>query len=487
MGNHSPQYLVNNARGEISKKHLTKTSGLFLTYLHDRPVINYLRSSEQPEFLFKTSAIPQSRSSDGEKFRRIYIRDKNHVYTMITDRRLLFIIGDNIGDFSFELPYEVITAVERSDERGGGIRLQDADGNMYRQSLDIPEPAIEYIRQRISEESIPSTLTAFSGDTFYIVSRTDEGKSSEFCSDARYRIEFSSDIIEFENRTEGRFSVKWERIQSSRLLTHFPSSEFGKYVDGIRLTYVDTASDDRVYLYLLTNKRRGRWGWEHFKQDPTSRCLAMEELSESVERRVREISNVLDSKEHILVESIRKGGWKLRVEGWEKSKDLGESGKIEGSVQSKGKSKGTQVGPFVRSKSKSTGSIDASISLPTSDSTYEKGIDWLRASKEGIYVKTDPILDISYDEIDKIREKDDGFILQTGETGFTIECFRDTGSDISACVRYISEKLESESKTERPVSDDPTAKIREVKELYDDGVISEEEFESKKQELLDKI
>jgi hypothetical protein len=99
-----------------------------------------------------------------------------------------------------------------------------------------------------------------------------------------------------------------------------------------------------------------------------------------------------------------------------------------------------------------------------------------------------------------------------GTTGFMFETAKDVyqcrlsrrglagsakSSDASEAVRHLknavkngseSEETEPESEgSEEPSEDDAIDKLSRIKELYDDGVITEEEFEDKKEDLLDEI
>ncbi len=69
--------------------------------------------------------------------------------------------------------------------------------------------------------------------------------------------------------------------------------------------------------------------------------------------------------------------------------------------------------------------------------------------------------------------------------------FADRGKECRDLVEFVRKKAEeptqpagSEQSSQKL---DPTKRLKNLKELYDNGVLSEDEFKSKKNELLDEI
>lgn len=64
----------------------------------------------------------------------------------------------------------------------------------------------------------------------------------------------------------------------------------------------------------------------------------------------------------------------------------------------------------------------------------------------------------------------------------------DDDDEIDAAMKYIraKKKQATQSKSQSETTD-PTEQLKNVKELHDQGVLTDEEFEEKKQELLEKI
>ena len=102
---------------------------------------------------------------------------------------------------------------------------------------------------------------------------------------------------------------------------------------------------------------------------------------------------------------------------------------------------------------------------------------------------------IPYDSITSV-DLDTGLInkrltLQTPGQTYHIEAHEPGKEECREAIKFIRKKI-SESKQPQVVQQeasepDPTEQLINLKELHDDGILSEEEFEEKKKSLLDKI
>lgn len=90
---------------------------------------------------------------------------------------------------------------------------------------------------------------------------------------------------------------------------------------------------------------------------------------------------------------------------------------------------------------------------------------------------------------------DTGFVtkrlsLQTPGQTYHIEAHEPDKQSVREAVSFIRDQT-AKAQTQGnngPANDpDPTEQLQNLKELYDEGVVTEEEFESKKQDLLDQI
>lgn len=187
----------------------------------------------------------------------------------------------------------------------------------------------------------------------------------------------------------------------------------------------------------------------------------------------------------------------IKVEGW-----TGGPSKIQASLdadvkanaETKGTTKGVNIGAFTYAKNVSKSSIsgraNGEIEGEISDNTYTSEITSLKIFDDRIYLDSGLEMDIYYDEIDRLMKEGQGMVLQMGETTFRIQS--PSESSISSDIDYIQERIaDSNNKTAGQSttgdSEDTTSaeKLRELKELQEDGILTDEEFQSKKEELLD--
>jgi hypothetical protein len=193
----------------------------------------------------------------------------------------------------------------------------------------------------------------------------------------------------------------------------------------------------------------------------------------------------------------------LKIEGWQESGGTRVNAEIDGNTESKGKSRGVQVGPFTSSRSTSEGTITAEMNGRISDNSFSSELKYLRVSESGIFIDSDPVLDFGYEAIDRVLERDDGFTIEAGGTAYTIVGPTRTlsmalgndgsyksleSSELKEAIGFMQEQVE-EAKTRKESgnneADDLSDKLKELKELHEDGLLTDEEFESKKEELLD--
>ena len=102
---------------------------------------------------------------------------------------------------------------------------------------------------------------------------------------------------------------------------------------------------------------------------------------------------------------------------------------------------------------------------------------------------------IPYDSITSV-DLDTGLVnkrisLQTPGQTYHIEVHEPGKDECRDAVRFIREKI-SETKqqqviTQESADPDPTEQLKNIKQLHDEGVLTEKEFEEKKQSLLDKL
>jgi hypothetical protein len=251
------------------------------------------------------------------------------------------------------------------------------------------------------------------------------------------------------------------------------------------------------YIYLLDKNN----AYKRTKSIHHTSMRVKDEISASTQdlkrtaKKIKQKSDNLASELTVLNDWVMKSG-KLRIEGVDKGSSI-TGGTISGNTRSTGSSKGAQLGQFTKGKSTSQGSFEGNISTTTSDNTFTSKIELFVIGGNGIYIKSDPNINVGYSDIDRIARGDDGIFIEIGQQTYSISgaynnvSFSDLGGSFSAVRRKIknTNNAEKNSTEENNSSSEskPTEQINELKKLYDNGAITEEEFNEKKKELLDKI
>lgn len=272
-----------------------------------------------------------------------------------------------------------------------------------------------------------------------------------------------------------------------------------------------TYEGDVLYVYLIGPPEKIAYYGTVYSGDDTDYEFEITNLpsaSKSDLRSLRiQISNNLENQPqdaYTLQDYIERPSH-LKVEGWEDSGVTNINAGIDGSTESKGKSSGVQIGPYTSSKSKSEGSITAKIDGSIADSSFSSEIRFLHISESGIFVDSDPVLDFGYEEIDRILPRDSGFTIEVDETAYTVVgpqqlvdmqlgksgSFSQLDSpDLEDAIRYMQEQAsQTHNKNASAEESDSTSanKLRELKKLHDEGILTDDEFESKKEQLLDEF
>lgn len=123
--------LVSKAQGEsVTKKRLARTGGRLVTWLRDRPIIDYLDSGdgssvgEQPHYIFFNQSKGLRIYDDEVERSEEYPVHGNYMSVCtITDERILFIIPLGEGDQVWDFSYEEIDGVAASELDSRHFRL----------------------------------------------------------------------------------------------------------------------------------------------------------------------------------------------------------------------------------------------------------------------------------------------------------------------------------------------------------------------------
>ena len=267
----------------------------------------------------------------------------------------------------------------------------------------------------------------------------------------------------------------------------------------IDITEIMKGDKQLFYIYLMGKGnvfgKSGINNHVRIKNEPTVSGDDFEKLVKRISQRCDNLENNMI----ILNNWLEKPG-ELRIEGLEKGNSISR-GTISGKTESEGVSRGIQVGPFTRGESKSRGSIEGKIETATTDNTFSSDIEFLQIDKNGIYVESDPIIDVRYSDIDRVAKRDNGLFAEIGQQTYSIIGYGSFGTasleeyNLDEVISSIKENIENSDeenkvpnrKGQNDSNQTPAEKIQDLNTLYDEGIISEDEFNSKKKQLLDEF
>ena len=304
-----------------------------------------------------------------------------------------------------------------------------------------------------------------------------------------YRRVLSRSGYNFMNLVVARYNCPYcdnHRDYLGSLSTHISEIHDEEY----EIEKIKKENKDLSYIYFMprggiTIEKAGDNKQAEMINEPN---VTKEDFETIVERIKKEADN-LDQDVKILNHWVEKPG-ELRIEGVEEGSS-NTRGTISARTESEGVSRGVQVGPFTKGKSKSQGSVEGKIESYTTDNTFSSNIDFIQIDKDGIYVESDPIIDISYSDIDRVAKRNNGIYAEIGLQTYSIMGREphDWRQIIATIQKRIEDSNGKNSKKEGNDQSDqtPAERMRDLKQLYEDGIVSEDEFESKKEELLDEF
>lgn len=241
-----------------------------------------------------------------------------------------------------------------------------------------------------------------------------------------------------------------------------------------------------VFKYIRMNDD----DWEEYLDSATKAEAQIDKKIAKKERKQKMRERWRDNRDLILVDKFKDHETGvLKVEEWS-----GGGSKVDGSVDidgsSKGKSRGVNVSMFSASKSKSTISAEGDISATISDNSFEAKIDALAVNGSILEFESEKItFDIDVLDISNVYRTDSGIIVEADGTTFRIDGISTSPVKADRAIQSAKEEHQPEESAEEEQAQNSNGelseKLEELQELNDDGVLSDEEFESKKEELLD--
>lgn len=110
--------------------------------LYDGPLLEWLGDGEQPQFLFTNEV---KGVSTGSRFGGTKPDPRGGGVVLVTDRRVLGLVGREDGDIEFSVPLEEVESVEYATARTKGRLTVDTEETRYHFWVHrtVPEDALE--------------------------------------------------------------------------------------------------------------------------------------------------------------------------------------------------------------------------------------------------------------------------------------------------------------------------------------------------------
>ena len=497
MSNRSPDELAEASTGNIKRKNLTKDSGIVFTYLYDGPLIQHLEDDEQPEYIFSNenkgyritepNGNERTPHHDGSEGKR---------YLLVTDQRLLYVAGCKDGDESIEHGYDEIVEIESVGRSIFQFRATDGNTYKFAQSGEIKQTvdaAIDYISKNSAGSVEDKTVEEPDNSSVEV-----DSSSSEF----------EEETVKFQDNTWGiriKIGDKSEKI----------GGKIGKMstltVTDMRITASNPKIDgNKIFSLPLEGISDGE--------------LKGASVINPLNTKLSHTLTLYTTLKHLLMKDSDSG-----IEKLEKDESY-QSLPVEITINfpsAAGASKGEiqEVLDYISEKSEEFRTIpnkskifeylddDEELVMVTKgkkldiiqgeqiESQAGKGVYTAITDKRvfiiiGQRLTGDDVRTIAYDSIDGVDiDKNlviDYLRIHSGGRTYKINVY-DT-NEAQEAIDYIRKKLEgpqevvTQSEIDSQQSNEeaqPSNKLRELKSLHEDGILTDEEFESKKEELLD--
>jgi hypothetical protein len=200
----------------------------------------------------------------------------------------------------------------------------------------------------------------------------------------------------------------------------------------------------------------------------------------------------INDSDRLIVNDLIETPGHLKIEGWKNTNSQTINAVIEGDFNESGRSKGIQVGAFSASRSVSDGELNAGLEGNISNNSFVSEIKYIEMSSDKILILSDPMLELEYYQIDQIMRRKDGFSLDVNGTVYSVTSINTktiTSSEMRSAINNIQEHIKSRKQDDnvRQNNDDITSRLRNLKSLYDDGILSDTEYDSKKAKLLEEL
>lgn len=280
--------------------------------------------------------------------------------------------------------------------------------------------------------------------------------------------------------------IPYSTIRDFRIFKEWTGSEHKKGI----LWYKYKATWTRYWRLILEDRTYFTLSKSNSNIGKATRAGAVEVSVPNLSERVaEEMATTVQNDESQLVTYVPvdylKTDGELRVEGWKDGASEINAG-VDADATTAGVSLGFSPGPVSVGGSASKSSISGDIDGEISDNTYSTPIDSFLIFEDKIIIDSDLHIELYYDEIDRVTPAERGFVIYVGETTYRTK-IQECRDEIGDIAEYMNGQITSlgADQEEVNVPKEIANKLTQLKELHTDGVISDDDFEKKKSELLD--
>ena len=434
-----------------------------MEYIAETEVISYILSS-------RGRGIATGDKSNGKN------SSQGKPTYLFTDRRVLSILPQEDGDEVTEIRYSNITDIENN-----------FGFTKYRMAIqtDSEEYHLWLSNSHSKSEIIEASRLASEGEVTKIQDQLgpNEEVAYEFSADKRgIHIHTDGDITKID-KTEADMKSKF-LFTDRRFLASIPKQGEDDQrfsVDYSSITDVSlTTGRTKKRIDIFTDGRRYKFWIKNY---------------ESTQDLLNFVYNNISRRRFAL---IWDGDGKGELEILDRSTGIA---RMETEGQTKGKSKGWNYGIDFLERTSQSHNLESTSTSVIEEEGYTATIHECVVSGRQVYLKTDDPdgqrnakqeIRRLFDEIGAVDSHENGFTLFT-TTGIYRLSFSDIpDEEIEKAAQYVRESVHNEPQKadEQPAarsSNDNLEKLEKLAELEEQGIISEGEFEEKKQQLLDDI
>ena len=476
--------IIDNARSDtVNKKNLTGSSNSMFGSDPAPGVLNFLKNNEQPHYISKRDYIPEGKLKSVTLGGQTVAHVKYSTFCL-TNQRLIIIYG---RDQHISIPYvDVIMTfdVQSWTEKKIVMLLEDSvfaqlieklgPVEIEQPFLSIPwildfESTYEYFENSIEKAQVEAVENTHDGFVTSWLEILMYDMSDDFSSSSHTNSRMLFDQSHLEIIEE---SIKYDYgdITDVKIINWDETYTQADQEDGLAIVEIVFADGSHLIFKPL--------------DDDTSLSANIKTILK--DRATNRGKN--QKSEYILVYGISSTAT-LKIDGWtEGSSKI--SADLMGQAETKGKSLGVGIGVISRGYSSENSSISGGISGEISNNTYSSEIHFFKIYDDKVVIDADLQIRLDYSEISNVMANSSDMVIETPSIVYRVSGIS-SKRPVTEAASYIKSKIADMTNDNENLQENnntakrPSQRLIELKNLYDEGIIDEHEFEEKKGEILE--